>query len=100
MRLIDSFRRNRRKKRKRALLFQNLCYNNRRALPQSPPILFSEHPRPAFLGDKANAQEKAMPRYAIHTLGCKVNQYESALIGQTLEDAGIVPAAPGERADV
>lgn len=41
-----------------------------------------------------------MPTYAIHTLGCKVNQYESTLIGQSLEDAGILPAPPGEPADI
>ena len=29
-----------------------------------------------------------MPKFALTTLGCKVNQYESAAIAQTLRQAG------------
>ncbi len=41
-----------------------------------------------------------MSTYIIHTLGCKVNQYESGVIAQSLEDAGLSPAPPDSPADV
>jgi threonylcarbamoyladenosine tRNA methylthiotransferase MtaB len=39
-------------------------------------------------------------RFAITTLGCKVNQYESDAIAQRLTDLGWVPAGAGEPADL
>lgn len=38
--------------------------------------------------------------FTIHTLGCKVNQYESQQIRQALEGLGLTPARPGEPADL
>ena len=39
-------------------------------------------------------------KYRLTTLGCKVNQYESAQVRQLLESAGYLPARPGEHADI
>ena len=39
-------------------------------------------------------------KYIISTLGCKVNQYETQAMETWLAEQGIVPAAPGERADL
>lgn len=41
-----------------------------------------------------------MKRFIIHTLGCKVNQYESSQIEQWLRSHGFCPAAPGSCADL
>lgn len=41
-----------------------------------------------------------MKYYAIHTLGCKVNQYESQQIRQVLEQFGLVKAGAAHPADV
>jgi len=38
--------------------------------------------------------------YAITTLGCKVNQYESGALAATLRSAGLQPARRGRRADL
>jgi threonylcarbamoyladenosine tRNA methylthiotransferase MtaB len=38
--------------------------------------------------------------FRIITLGCKVNQYESAYLNAALSEAGMVPAGPGEPCDV
>ena len=38
--------------------------------------------------------------YRIITLGCKVNQYESAFLGEALQKAGCRQAAADERADI
>jgi threonylcarbamoyladenosine tRNA methylthiotransferase MtaB len=38
--------------------------------------------------------------YRIHTLGCKVNQYESEVMAEMLEAAGILPAPKGTVADI
>lgn len=38
--------------------------------------------------------------YAVHVLGCKVNQYEAGQIGRILELRGLVPAVEGIAADV
>jgi threonylcarbamoyladenosine tRNA methylthiotransferase MtaB len=40
------------------------------------------------------------PKFAITTLGCKVNQYESDAIAQQLEDMGYVPADAENQADL
>jgi len=40
-----------------------------------------------------------MPKYLIKTLGCKVNQYESEAVSQSLEDAGF-EASPDEEPDI
>ena len=40
-----------------------------------------------------------MPRFAVITLGCKVNQYESASFQDSAIAAGYTMAAPGEKAD-
>jgi len=40
------------------------------------------------------------PKFAITTLGCKVNQYESDAIAQQLEDMGYVPADADNQADL
>ncbi len=39
-------------------------------------------------------------KYRLSTLGCKVNQYESQLLRQTLERAGLHPATPDETPDL
>jgi len=39
-------------------------------------------------------------KYAVFTLGCKVNQYETQAIETLLQERGFSPAADGERADV
>lgn len=39
-------------------------------------------------------------KYAVFTLGCKVNQYETQAIETLLRERGFEPAADGERADV
>ena len=41
-----------------------------------------------------------MKRVIIHTLGCKVNQYESAAFTTGLAAAGMTMAKPGENADI
>ncbi len=41
-----------------------------------------------------------MKTFLLHTLGCKVNQYESRQIRQCLEQAGLIAAPPNGRADV
>jgi threonylcarbamoyladenosine tRNA methylthiotransferase MtaB len=49
------------------------------------------------------AKEAALPaerRYRIATLGCKVNQYESQYLKETLEAAGYREAGPGETAQL
>ena len=38
--------------------------------------------------------------YALFTLGCRVNQYESDAIGELLRGEGYLPAPRGEPADV
>ncbi len=38
--------------------------------------------------------------FRIITLGCKVNQYESAFLAESLLDYGFIPAPDGERADI
>ena len=38
--------------------------------------------------------------FYIHTLGCKVNQYESEKISRALEQGGFVPAKTAETADI
>lgn len=38
-----------------------------------------------------------MKTFAVHTLGCKVNQYESQQIIQTLQDIGLRPSEPHEQ---
>jgi len=42
----------------------------------------------------------SMKRFIIHTLGCKVNQYESCQIEQWLRSHGFCPAAPGSPVDL
>ena len=37
---------------------------------------------------------------AFHTLGCKVNQYESQAMAQSLEKQGFIIVDPSEKADV
>ncbi|MCC8356271.1 MAG: hypothetical protein LJU34_00180 [Oscillospiraceae bacterium] len=39
-------------------------------------------------------------KYAVYTLGCKVNQYETQALETMLHERGLEPAADGERADV
>ena len=39
-------------------------------------------------------------KYLITTLGCKVNQYESESISQSLKDSGLSPAQDNEDADI
>ena len=39
-------------------------------------------------------------KYAVFTLGCKVNQYETQAVEALLRERGFEPAAEGERADV
>lgn len=41
-----------------------------------------------------------MPKASLVTLGCKVNQYETQAIQQSLEGAGFALALPGETADL
>jgi len=41
-----------------------------------------------------------MKTFAINTLGCKVNQYESQQIREFLERFGLLPAGPADRADL
>ena len=41
-----------------------------------------------------------MKTFAINTLGCKVNQYESQQIRELLEGFGLWPAQPADRADL
>jgi threonylcarbamoyladenosine tRNA methylthiotransferase MtaB len=41
-----------------------------------------------------------MRTFSIYTLGCKVNQYESAQITQLLEELGLSQAASGEKPDL
>jgi threonylcarbamoyladenosine tRNA methylthiotransferase MtaB len=41
-----------------------------------------------------------MKTYAIQTLGCKVNQYESQQIRQVLEQSGLTAACGGQKADI
>jgi threonylcarbamoyladenosine tRNA methylthiotransferase MtaB len=41
-----------------------------------------------------------MPFFNIITLGCKVNQYESDSIAQSLQEAGWVSALKGEKTDL
>ncbi len=43
---------------------------------------------------------QAMKTFAITTLGCKVNQYESQQTRQQLEDLGLKAAGPGHRPDL
>jgi threonylcarbamoyladenosine tRNA methylthiotransferase MtaB len=43
---------------------------------------------------------KHSPKFAITTLGCKVNQYESDAIAQRLKDLGCVPAGADDPADL
>lgn len=51
--------------------------------------------------DRAGYSITMMSRkYLLHTLGCKVNQYESQEIRQLLAEAGFAPAATGEQADL
>lgn len=38
--------------------------------------------------------------FYIHTLGCKVNQYESEKISRALEQGGFMPAKTAETADI
>lgn len=38
--------------------------------------------------------------FTIHTLGCKVNQYESQQVRQLLEELGLTPAQAGQQADL
>lgn len=38
--------------------------------------------------------------FTIHTLGCKVNQYESEVMSEALIDAGLTPARRGEKSDI
>ena len=49
-----------------------------------------------------NAQKKALKfmKYAIMTLGCKVNQYESSAVSAMLAQRGYIPALPDENADI
>ncbi len=41
-----------------------------------------------------------MKTFAVQTLGCKVNQYESQQIRQTLEQFGLTAAEPAQRPDI
>ena len=41
-----------------------------------------------------------MKTFAVHTLGCKVNQYESQQIRQAFEQSGLTAAEPAQRPDV
>jgi threonylcarbamoyladenosine tRNA methylthiotransferase MtaB len=41
-----------------------------------------------------------LPKYRVTTLGCKVNQYESQQVRETLEALGLSPAAAGETPDL
>jgi len=41
-----------------------------------------------------------MKTFAVQTLGCKVNQYESQQIRQTLEQFGLTAAKPAQRPDI
>ncbi|NQU75138.1 MAG: tRNA (N(6)-L-threonylcarbamoyladenosine(37)-C(2))-methylthiotransferase MtaB [Planctomycetes bacterium] len=41
-----------------------------------------------------------MPRFTVATVGCKVNQYESAAIAETLRQAGLTDAADGATVDL
>ncbi len=45
-------------------------------------------------------KEEKAPTYALFTLGCRVNQYESDAIGELLRSEGFSPAPRGEAADV
>ena len=45
-------------------------------------------------------KEEKAPSYALFTLGCRVNQYESDAIGEILRGEGFLPAPRGEAADV
>ena len=45
-------------------------------------------------------KEKKKLTFAIFTLGCRVNQYESDAIGELLRGEGYAPAPRGEKADV
>ncbi|MDR3567988.1 MAG: tRNA (N(6)-L-threonylcarbamoyladenosine(37)-C(2))-methylthiotransferase MtaB [Syntrophobacteraceae bacterium] len=45
-------------------------------------------------------QENRGPAFAIETLGCKVNQYESSYFFEVLEQAGYRPVSFRERADI
>jgi len=48
---------------------------------------------------KSNSRNHS-PKFAITTLGCKVNQYESDAIAQRLKDLGYVPAGAEDPADL
>ena len=48
---------------------------------------------------KSNSRNHS-PKFAITTLGCKVNQYESDAIAQKLKDLGYVPAGAEDPADL
>ena len=39
-------------------------------------------------------------KFAVHTLGCKVNQYETQAIETLLRQRGHSEAGPGQQADV
>lgn len=52
--------------------------------------------RAAVAGKVASMARK----YALTTLGCKVNQYESQVIRETLESLGFQPAREGETVDI
>lgn len=41
-----------------------------------------------------------MKTYVIHTLGCKINQYESQQIRRLLEQSGLSAAVPSQKADI
>lgn len=47
-----------------------------------------------------DAGPEAVRKVAVHTLGCRVNQYDSEAMLARLAQAGYEPAAPGEAADV
>lgn len=46
------------------------------------------------------ATYRQMRYFTITTLGCKVNQYDGAVVGQRLRDAGWLPAPIGQRPDL
>ncbi|HSQ84475.1 MAG TPA: hypothetical protein VLM43_07080, partial [Desulfobacterales bacterium] len=48
---------------------------------------------------KSNSRNHS-PKFAITTLGCKVNQYEADAIAQQLKDMGYVPADAEDQADL
>jgi len=47
-----------------------------------------------------NSQTSTKKKFHIHTLGCKVNQYESQAMRELLVGAGLEESAPGDIADI